>query len=241
MKYLIPSILLIFIASSCGTLSHNRIKFSKVENTTNVDLQSDSKIVKKLMNPELDIASVIDNSGLNTVNIQKVQYTLAELNKSPTIISSGIEDITSDQQCDKILLRNGDEISGKVIEIGTQEIKYKKCDNLEGPTISILKSSVFMITYANGTKDVFKEESTITNQSNNNQNIASSNLEAHPLAIGSFILGLLGFLPLLGAILGVIALDKIKANPEKYKGKGLAIAGIILSVICFVVLITLLL
>jgi hypothetical protein len=40
------------------------------------------------------------------------------------------------------------------MEITTNEIKYKKFDNLEGPTISILKSEVFMIKYQNGTKDV---------------------------------------------------------------------------------------
>ena len=43
--------------------------------------------------------------------------------------------------CDQIITRTGDVISAKILEIGTTEIKYKKCDNLDGPTISIAKSS----------------------------------------------------------------------------------------------------
>ena len=55
---------------------------------------------------------------------------------------------------DYIILKNGDEIKSKVLEISTSEIKYKKFENIDGPTIVILKSTVFMIKYKNGTKDI---------------------------------------------------------------------------------------
>jgi hypothetical protein len=58
---------------------------------------------------------------------------------------------------DIIIKGNGDEISAKVLEVGLELIKYKKFDNVNGPTFEILKSEVFMIRYANGTKDVFNE------------------------------------------------------------------------------------
>jgi hypothetical protein len=58
------------------------------------------------------------------------------------------------QECDKMLLLNGDEINVKVLEIGLAEIKYKNCNNLSGPIISIAKQNVFMITYANGIREV---------------------------------------------------------------------------------------
>lgn len=57
---------------------------------------------------------------------------------------------------DIIINRNGDEIKAKVLEITPNEVKYKKHDYLTGPTITIVKQEVFMIKYANGTKDVFK-------------------------------------------------------------------------------------
>ena len=58
---------------------------------------------------------------------------------------------------DIIVKRSGDEIEAKVEEIGTTEIKYKRFDNEAGPTYTILKSEVFMIKYANGSKDIFEE------------------------------------------------------------------------------------
>jgi hypothetical protein len=57
---------------------------------------------------------------------------------------------------DVLIRRNGDEIATKVLEITLSEIKYKRFDNLEGPTISILKSNVFLIKYENGTQEVFQ-------------------------------------------------------------------------------------
>jgi len=59
---------------------------------------------------------------------------------------------------DIIIKENGDEIKAKVMEIGITEIKYKKAGNEEGPTYAILKSEVFLIKYANGTKDVIPLE-----------------------------------------------------------------------------------
>ncbi len=56
---------------------------------------------------------------------------------------------------DMIIQRSTDEIPAKVIEVTTTEIKYKRLDNLEGPTFIIPKSDVFMIRYANGTNDIF--------------------------------------------------------------------------------------
>jgi hypothetical protein len=56
---------------------------------------------------------------------------------------------------DTIVLRNNTVIKAKVIEIGTTEIKYKKIENLDGPTYNIRKSEVQMVKYENGTSDVF--------------------------------------------------------------------------------------
>ncbi|MFN8322504.1 MAG: hypothetical protein U0T74_07580 [Chitinophagales bacterium] len=69
---------------------------------------------------------------------------------------------------DNIILRNGQEIKAKVEEVGVTEIKYKKVDNLTGPTYVISKSEVFLIQYPNGTKDVLNEPaSTATEKADN--------------------------------------------------------------------------
>lgn len=56
---------------------------------------------------------------------------------------------------DVILLQNGEEIEAKVTEIGVDEIKYKKHSMPDGPDYVSLKSEVFMITFENGSKEVF--------------------------------------------------------------------------------------
>ncbi len=59
---------------------------------------------------------------------------------------------------DVITTRSGESIQAKVLEVGQTEIKYKKFDNPDGPVYWILKSVVIMVTYENGTVDVFKVE-----------------------------------------------------------------------------------
>jgi hypothetical protein len=56
---------------------------------------------------------------------------------------------------DVITLKNGDEIKTKVLEVSTNEVKYKKFGSESGPTYTILKSEIFMIKYENGEKDMF--------------------------------------------------------------------------------------
>jgi hypothetical protein len=66
---------------------------------------------------------------------------------------------------DTLTMRSGDNVIVKIIEVGSSEVKYKKIDNLNGPIFSILKSEVSMIQYENGSKDVFKEDMKIKQQS----------------------------------------------------------------------------
>lgn len=56
---------------------------------------------------------------------------------------------------DNIILRTGDEIKAKVLEVGIADVKYHRNDNPTGPLYVIAKREVFMIKYENGTKDVF--------------------------------------------------------------------------------------
>ena len=109
---------------------------------------------------------------------QKEIYTNTKLN--PSRISS-IED------CDILTLKNGEELKVKVLEIGQSEIKYKKCDNQNGPTISIRKSEVFSIKYPNGSKDIIT--------TNNSSIIPTSTTGDRSLIVAVllwFFLGLLG-------------------------------------------------
>lgn len=56
---------------------------------------------------------------------------------------------------DVITLKSGITINGKVSEVGINEIKYYKAENLQGPVYVTGKADVAQIAYSNGAKDVF--------------------------------------------------------------------------------------
>ncbi len=56
---------------------------------------------------------------------------------------------------DFIILRSGDEIKAKVLEINDRKIDYKRFTNINGPTYHLNKSEIFMIKYESGDKDIF--------------------------------------------------------------------------------------
>ena len=55
---------------------------------------------------------------------------------------------------DLLTKRTGEELAVRVVEITPAEVKYRRADNPDGPVISLWRSDVFMIRYANGTKEV---------------------------------------------------------------------------------------
>jgi hypothetical protein len=163
-------------------------KISNNENATNNTKQEEAKNTHELTVTASTDTSIIINET------QEVDYFVGD--------------------CDEIILKNGEVISAKVTDVGVDEIKYKKCDNPTGPNYSILKSEVFMIKYANGTKDVFNkiesDKSNSTEKYYNNNQVDKPVLD--PLSMTGFVLSLLalvlGFFvaSLLGILIGILSL-----------------------------------
>ena len=74
--------------------------------------------------------------------------------KSLLFIAAILLNICSYAQ-DLITTTKGEDIQAKVIEVGLNEIKYRKFDNLNGPLITLAKSDIVIIRYENGSKDIF--------------------------------------------------------------------------------------
>ena len=166
--------------------------------------------------------------------------------KKPEVKSSPIKllKLLNDSCGDLITLREGTEIEAKVIEIGPKAIKYKRCNNLEGPTIVVNIDNVFMIKYSNGTKEVFKKEVIKKDEvqktfSKPEEQKPKPPKEFNPMAIASiatFILYFTIILAPLPLIFGLIALHQFKKDPEKYKGKWMAIVGVIPGLLALFIL-----
>jgi hypothetical protein len=177
-----------------------------------------------------------DNAAEEQVILKSVQ---SENNVEPTpqnvTITPEISSTLSSVECDNIILKNGEAINAKVTEITDNEVKYKKCHNLNGPTYSVSKSEVSVIKYVNGTEETFPTDSSNPNKSSSKAKNANAKVEG--FAIGGFIASIIGLfiagipLGLLAIIFGGISLARISNNQERFKGKGLAITAIVIGAI----------
>ena len=52
--------------------------------------------------------------------------------------------------CDQLVMRNGDLIDAKILEVGVDEIRYKRCNRDDGPDYVVSKSDALSIRFANG-------------------------------------------------------------------------------------------
>lgn len=72
--------------------------------------------------------------------------------------------IMSAKAQDILTLTDNSVLKVKVLEITPTEIKYKKFDNLNGPTYTCLISGVKSIVYENGTTETFNNPSTVQSE-----------------------------------------------------------------------------
>lgn len=155
---------------------------------------------------------------------------------SETIITTAVESGTvatnKAAPCEVIFFRDGEEISGKVMEVGIDDVRYKLCGMQEGPVFVKPKSSIFMIRYADGSKDVFKENSAPINSEVKKELPKSTNSSLAVLALTFSILGIYP-LTLIGSItalvLGGIYLRKNPFEDYSSPSRKKAIAGLIIS------------
>lgn len=68
---------------------------------------------------------------------------------------------------DLITTKDGTDIEAKILEVSTSEIKYKKFNNLEGPTFTLPKSDILIVRYENGENEIFNNSSTTNNYTPN--------------------------------------------------------------------------
>jgi len=106
---------------------------------------------RKQSDPKL-AATVID-----PVNKKKSSDLIASVHSLPVKrLFTGTK--TFIDNCDSIFLRKGEVVLAKVLEINPTEIKYKNCNNPDGPLIIIYKNAVSYIRYANGQVEEFPYE-----------------------------------------------------------------------------------
>ena len=204
--------------------------------------------------------SIAKNQKQKQFNVQKNEIKFNEISFEKDITTSANNKITKifnntiknnlalPDSCDQIIYKDGTEIKAKITEINTSEIRYKRCDFIDGPTFVEKQNKVFMIKYANGKSEMFKTEKAVEYNNGkiiqDSQKINDKDKKTNTSSKASFIFSILGFYPLfilgwiLGLIFGALAKNEIKSEPNKYnkKSENFAKAGVVISVIGMILL-----
>lgn len=246
MRFLLKCFVLVFfisIFSNCSVQkrAHRKGYYISWNHTSGTKaLKKEKEPVKKPLE-ELVITEYVKSESEKTE-----ASTTTNLSNKATIIKPKL--ILSDTCGDLILMRDGTQIVAKVLEISDEKIKYKRCDNLDGPTIITSTNNVHTIKFVNGVRQTFELSANHdrTSLSGAPNPIYSNNQRTNPFAIAAFVLSILGVWPLtlLGSIIGLIFAIKaerdIAKNPDKFKGKGLALAAKIISLVMIVLVLLIL-
>ena len=204
--------------------------------------------------------SIAKNEKQKGLNVQKKEIKFKDISFEKDITASANNKVTKifnnsitnnvafPDSCDEIIYKDGTEIKAKITEINTSEIRYKRCDFIDGPTFVEKQNKVFMIKYANGKSEMFKTEKAFENNNGkiiqDSQKINDKDKKTNTSSKASFIFSILGFYPLfilgwiLGLIFGALAKNEIKSEPNKYnkKSENFAKAGVVISVIGMILL-----
>ena len=199
--------------------------------------------------------SIAKNEKQKGFNVQKKEIKFKDISFEKDITASANNKVTKifnnsitnnvafPDSCDEIIYKDGTEIKAKITEINTSEIRYKRCDFIDGPTFVEKQNKVFMIKYANGKSEMFKTEKAVEYNNGkiiqDSQKINDKDKKTNTSSKASFIFSILGFYPLfilgwiLGLIFGALAKNEIKSEPNKYnkKSENFAKAGVVISVI----------
>jgi hypothetical protein len=116
---------------------------------------------------------------------------------------------------DIITMKTGEDILAKLTDVTTTEIKYKKFDNQNGPTFSILRADVLMIRYEDGSKDIFTETTnkpSVNDIANKGIQDAMTNYKGKNSGTGWTVATTILFTPLIGIIPAVACAAKTPSD-----------------------------
>ncbi|MFM9946500.1 MAG: DUF4190 domain-containing protein [Saprospiraceae bacterium] len=139
--------------------------------------------------------------------------------------------------CSKIKLHTGEVIEADILEISANRVVYRRCGRPNSPEIDISKGDVARIENSDG-KIVFQDNGQADYLQDEVRYEEPQTEKMAAWALTCSLLGLLFFpLFIVGAILGAISLGRFRRNPGRYKGKGMAVAALIIGCVVVALLI----
>lgn len=171
---------------------------------------------------DTNMLNVTDASLRNTA----ISASLVVLSEKEISVPQDTIPKNSDE-CDIIVLKNGDKIKVKIQEFTNESIIYKKCDDLNGVSQTILKEDVHLVKIYKKPEENKEQKTTVKKT-------------LDPVAVIGFLLSIIGFILVFtmfsqfsfigifgGLLLGIISLIRIKTNSERLKGSGFSLFSIV--------------
>ncbi len=203
---------------------------------------------------EITKASFEEHLGRKLTFSEKIAFKIFNKKIKKAARSKKKQSKTSAVDCGKIVLKTGEILEVELIQISSTEVKYKRCNKPEDPEFVIDKKEIFSIQDAQGeilyTNKIPAEkmaadakEKADKQERENKEDDKSyvDNQRTHGLAVASLVLGILSLLisfsvfglicGVLAVVFGAIAKNKIKEDPDTFKGRKMAGAGLVLGII----------
>lgn len=257
-------LLFVFVFSSCT------IQKRKYQKGMYVNVKHKVHHNKIEKNKKDDALSIVDLKVMvKEVAVSKQELVASIAKAAPPIPKTKpikINEVENDTCGDLIIMLDGAVIEAKVLEVNQTNVKYKKCNNINGPTYTTTLEKIERIQYKDGSQDIvdsgtkpnvrfvpkgsdLKYKTIGESKSNSHQQINSGKNKKNiynQTAIGSLVCGLISFfLPAaiitgpIALITGIVALKQLK-NGVGNRGKGMATFGIVIgSIVVFVLLLVL--
>lgn len=216
--------------ASSSYKSNNALSIeNKVEsNIESIGQSSKSLVQAKPLNSVEALEKAYLTKTTNNIGDSRIYKHSRQSLTTDAITRTVIRNSINETDCDVIVLRNGEELNAKILEVTPTEIKYKKCVEGNSVVYTKLKSDVFQIKYGDGSKDFMGNENAASE-------VSDENKKTHWAAITGMVTGILGvlftgFLGVCGIVFSAIALSQI-SRKKRFKGKKMAVAGLVLGII----------
>jgi len=149
---------------------------------------------------------------------------------------------------DLITFRSGETVKAKITTVGTNDITYKRCDNLNGPNYVVTYGTIMMIEFNNGEIEAFEEYTQEENAEDDEYHTTATvpqqtEKEYSPYkdAEGALLFGILSLVLLVpfGFLFGIAAIAKgsraLKILKDSSRERNMATAAIIMGAVSILV------
>lgn len=204
---------------------------------------------KNARQPIFESISADDVSSTSTDQKQGLFSEVVQKNVEQTFRNTEFTAST----CDKITLIDGEIVEVSIIEMTESEVYFRACRKSDVPVFKYNITDISSIEtkdgksykYAEVVPRIVEEKSEESKEIEKNEGSKSpttkkSEKKKHPLALTSFILGLLTiFIPFMAILtipFSVFGLIGVYKNPEKFEGKGMAIFGLVVGFLAIILL-----